>query len=61
MEKIELKNEPYFTYSTVTKYLEWWGELTGTYMLCKNIKCENFQAVICLDTQQVFLIGNKNK
>ena len=56
MKKIELQNEEYFTYCENEKDLVSSGELTGDYMLCENIKCENFQAVICIDTKDVHLI-----
>ena len=58
MKKIELQNREYFTYCENEKDLVSSGEITGTYMLCKYIKCENFQAVICIDTKEVYLINN---
>ena len=56
MKKIELQNEEYFTYCQDDDLLSS-GELTGTYILCKHIKCENFQSVICIDTKEVYLIS----
>ena len=57
MIKIELQNEEYFTYCLFENDLVSSGELTGTYVLCSYIKCENFQAVICIDTKEVYLIN----
>jgi hypothetical protein len=57
MRKIELQDEEYFTYCEVERDLVSTGYLTGTYILCKHIKCENFQAVICIDTKEVYLIS----
>lgn len=57
MEIIELINEEYFTYCPIEEDLVSSGELCGDYVLCKNIKCENFQAVICVDTKEVHLIS----
>ena len=51
---LELQNEEYFTYCQDEGDLVSSGELTGTYLLCEHIKCENFQAVICIDTKQVY-------
>ena len=56
MKKIELQNEEYFTYCEIENDLVSSGELTGYYILCKHIKCENFQAVISIETKEVFLI-----
>ena len=57
MKKIELQNEEYFTYCQDENDLVSSGEITGNYILCKHIKCENFQAVICIDTKEVYLIS----
>ena len=57
MNKIELQNEECFTYCENEKALVSSGELTGAYMLCEHIKCENFQAVICLAYKDVHLIS----
>lgn len=56
MKKIELQNEDFYTYNDAEDDLVACGELTGTYILCEHIKCENFQAVICIGTKEVFLI-----
>jgi len=61
MKKIELQGEEYFTYCQDEKDLVSSGELTGTYMLCKHIKCEYFQAVICIDTKEVHLISKQRR
>lgn len=55
MKKIELQNEEYFTYCQNDLVSS--GELTGTYILCKHIKCDNFQAVICIDSEEINLIS----
>ena len=57
MKKIELQNAEYFTYCKNEHDLVSTGELTGTFILCKHIKCENFQAVICIETNNVYLIS----
>ena len=57
MKKIRLENEEYFTFCEIEKDLVSSGFLTGNYILCKHIKCEYFQAVICSDTKEVFLIS----
>ena len=57
MKKIQLQNEEYFTYCGIENDLVSSGELTGDYILCKHIKCENFQAIISNDTKEVFLIS----
>ena len=57
MKTIELENEEYFTYCENENDLVSSGELSGTYILCKHIKCENFQAVICIDSKEVSLIS----
>ena len=56
-KEIELQNEEYFTYCQYENDLVSIGELTGTYILCKHIKCESFQSVICIDTKEVYLIS----
>ena len=56
MKKIELQEEMYFTFCDNQNDLVSSGEMSGTYILCENIKCENFQAVICIDTKEIFLI-----
>ena len=56
MKKIELQNQEFFTYCENEKSLVSGGELTGTYMLCQN----NSQAVICLDTNDVYLISENH-
>ena len=56
-KEIELQNEEYFTYCQYENDLVSSGELTGTYILCKHIKCENFQSVICIDTKEICLIS----
>ena len=57
METIELQNEDYFIYCQNENNLVLSGVLTGTYVLCKHIKCKNFQAVICIDSKEVYLIN----
>jgi len=57
MKKIELQNQEYFTYCENENDLVSSGELVGVYVLCNHIKCENFQAVICIDTKEVYLIS----
>tara|TARA_Y100001937_G_C6996134_1_gene274276 strand:- start:140 stop:322 length:183 start_codon:yes stop_codon:yes gene_type:complete len=57
METIELQEEEFFTYCEKQDDLVSSGEISGTYILCKHIKCENFQAVICTDTKEVLLIS----
>lgn len=57
MKKIELQGEECFTYCQDENDLVSSGELTGTYLLCKHIKCENFQAVICIDSEEINLIS----
>jgi len=56
MKTIKLQEENYFTYSDDRKDLVVMGELTGDFILCEHIKCGNFQAVICSDTKEIFLI-----
>ena len=57
MKTIQLQNEEYFTYCKNENDLVSSGELTGDYILSKHIKCENFQVVICIDTNEIFLIS----
>lgn len=57
--KVELQNEPFFLYSESENDLVYGGELTGTYVLCEHINCENFQAIMCVDTEGIFLISPK--
>ena len=57
MIKIKLKNEEYFGYSFVTGDIESKGFLSGTYILSKHIKCENFQVIFCPDSKETLLIG----
>ena len=57
MKKIKLQNEECFTYCQDENDLISSGELTGTYILCKHIKCENFQVVISIDTNKIYLIN----
>ena len=56
MEKIKLENEEYFGYCVVTDDIESKGFLSGTYILSKHIKCENFQVVFCPDSKETLLI-----
>lgn len=57
MRTITLQNEEYFGFCAETFDIESKGELTGTYILSKHIKCENFQCVFCPDTGETFLIS----
>ena len=57
MKNITLQNEEYFTYDKQINNLISSGFITGNYILFKHIACENFQAVICIDTKDVFLIS----
>ena len=59
MVQIELQEEMYFTFCNNQNDLVSSGEITGTYVLCKHIKCENFQVVICVDTKENFLISRR--
>ena len=58
MKTIKLVNEEYFGYNIETNDIESKGFLTGTYILSKHIKCENFRVVFCPDSKETILIGN---
>ena len=57
MEKITLQNEAYFALNPTTNNIEMMGELTGDYVLFKNINSEEFQVVFCPDNNEIFLIS----
>mgnify|MGYP003130268498 CR=1 FL=1 len=57
MEKITLQNEAYFALNPTTNNIEMMGELTGDYVLFKNINSEEFQVVFVPDNNEIFLIS----
>ncbi len=57
MIKITLQNEEYFALNPTTNNIEMMGELTGDYVLAKNINSEDFQVVFCPDNNEIFLIS----
>ena len=68
MNKIKLQNEPFFSYDTskdnILDGLESIGEITGDYILSPfEIKQDypkgDYSLVICMDTQDIFLIEEK--
>ncbi len=56
MKTIELENAEIFTHCNQEDELVSSGNITGTYIVCEHIKCENFQAVICDASKEVLLI-----
>ena len=60
MIKIKLQNEEYFGFNPTTNNIEMMGELTGDYVLAKNINSENFQVVFSPDNNEIFLISRLN-
>jgi len=56
MKTVKLQNEEYFTYNMQSNDLESAGYLTGDFVLASHINCENFSIVICLDTNENFIV-----
>jgi hypothetical protein len=57
MNKIKLQEEHYYTYSKIENNFVVSGEITGEFILLENIKSDDFQTIICIDTNEIFLIS----
>ena len=56
MKKIKLQEEHYYVYSENWNNFAPTGEITGEFILLENIKSDDFKTVMCIDTNEIFLI-----
>lgn len=57
MKKIKLQEEHYYVYSESWNNFAITGQITGEFILLENIKSDDFNAVMCIDTNEIFLIS----
>ena len=55
LEKIKIKNEPFFTYNEIIHEFVYTGELTGDYYVVAILEIP-FRVVSCIDTNEMFVI-----